>query len=243
MIDTVLYRLSRVSMKRAGRSALKDVELDLRVSELTVLVGPSGAGKTSLLRLLNRLDSPTSGSILYDGRPIESYSVLDLRRRVGFVFQKPVMFPGTVRGNMERAARIVGLAAGEIEERMREAMETAELPLNLLDRDGSELSLGQQQRANLARCLMTGPETLLLDEPTSALDPETSDRLLRTIRKLCRERGHTVIMATHRVGEAAAVGDRLVSIREGAVADPELDPATLARALEQGVDRDLPPST
>jgi len=226
-MEKVLYSLSGVEAVRADRTVLQDVTLELGGSELTVLVGPSGAGKTSLLRLLNRLDSPTSGRILYRGRPIEDYPVLELRRQVGFVFQKPVMFAGTVRANLERAARIAGAPEAEFEDRIAEAMATAELSTELLERDGGELSVGQQQRANLARALVTGPGTLLLDEPTSALDPETSERLLRTVRKLCRDRGLAVIMATHRVGEAAAVGDRIVLIRDGTVADPDVEPATL----------------
>lgn len=212
------FRLEGVTREAGGRTVLRQVDLRVREGAVTTILGPSGAGKTSLLRLLNRLDEADGGRILYRGRSIRSYPVRELRRRVGFVFQTPVMFPGTVRENLGAAAEVAG-RDGDAGPRVERALRLAELEEEVLDRPGDALSVGEQQRANLARALMTDPETLLLDEPTSALDPGRSQRLLATIERLCSERELTVVMATHRVGEARRLGGRGVVLVEGSVVE------------------------
>ena len=211
------FRLRRVRIERGGRAVLDGVDLDVPSGRITALLGPSGSGKTSLLRILNRLDDPAGGEVLYRGRPLTGYPVRELRRRVGFVFQAPVMFDGTVEENLRAPAREAGWPEEETRRRVREALELAELDGDLLDRPGGELSVGQQQRANLARTLVNRPETLLLDEPTSALDAVTSRRLLRTFRRLAEQEGRTAVMATHREEEARAAGDLAVVLAGGGV--------------------------
>lgn len=215
---TPAFRLRGVRIERGGRPVLRGVDLEVPDGRISVLLGPSGSGKTSLLRVLNRLDDPAAGSIRYRGRALADYPVRELRRRVGFVFQTPVMFDGSVEENLRSPARLGGWSDEETERRVRQALELAELPEDLLGRPADELSVGQQQRANLARALVNRPETLLLDEPTSALDAVTSRRLLRTFRRLTDEEGRTAVMATHREEEARAVGDRAVLLRDGGVA-------------------------
>lgn len=212
------FRLRGVRVERGGRVVLDELDLDVPAGRVTVVMGPSGSGKTSLLRVLNRLDDPAEGTVLYRGRRVSEYPVRELRRRVGFVFQRPVMFEGSVRDNLRVTADLsdcAGGGAGEAEERIRESLELAGLDEELLDRPGEELSVGQQQRANLARALVSRPETLLLDEPTSALDALTSRRLLRTFPRLVAEQGRTEVMATHREEEGRAVGDRAVRVHHG----------------------------
>lgn len=211
------FRLRGVRIERGGRDVLDDVDLDVPVGRVTALLGPSGSGKTSLLRILNRLDDPAGGEVLYRGRPVGAYPVRELRRRVGFVFQAPVMFSGTVEENLRVPARVAGWPEEETRRRVREALELAELDEGLLQRPGGELSVGQQQRTNLARTLVNRPETLLLDEPTSALDAVTSRRLLRTFRRLTGEEGRTAVMATHREEAARAAGDLAVVLADGGV--------------------------
>lgn len=194
---------------------LDGIDLEIPQRQVTALVGSSGAGKSSLLRLLNRLDDPSEGEILYRERPLVAYPVRELRCRVGFVFQTPVMFPGTVRENLRRAAELAGTTGPDLEERMEEALRLSEVEPALAERPGERLSVGQRQRANLARALMTAPEVLLLDEPTSALDPETADRLMETIRRLCGEAGLTVVLVTHRFAEARRVSDLTVVLDHG----------------------------
>src|SRR5437868_12044562 len=140
-----------------------------------------------------------------------------LRRYVGFVFQTPVMFPGTVRDNLQAALTLGGAAGQGAERRVAAAMALAELDSTLCARDGDRLSGGQKQRVNIARALMTSPDVLLMDEPTSALDPETADRLMETTRRLSQEQHLTVVMVTHRLSEARRTSDMTVVLERGRV--------------------------
>jgi ABC-type methionine transport system ATPase subunit len=211
------FTLKGVSQVKAGNTVLDGIEVDIPHGAIIALVGPSGAGKTSLLRLLNRLDDPVRGEILYRARPITDYPVQALRRQVGFVFQSPVMFPGTVRDNLQVALALGGDHGQDADTRVAEAMALAELDRALCDRAGDRLSGGQQQRVNIARALMTSPDVLLMDEPTSALDPETADRLMETTRRLSREQHLTVVMVTHRLAEARRSSDRTIVLERGRV--------------------------
>ena len=218
-VDTASFELRGVGQARAGRTVLQDVDVTIPRHLITVLCGPSGGGKTSLLRLLNRLDDPVRGDILFDGRPIVEYMVTALRRRVALVFQTPVMFSGTVSDNLAVAAELAGVQDGQFDEQASRVMLLAELEPSLFERPGGELSVGQKQRVNLARALMTSPEVLLLDEPTSALDPETSRSLMKTIQSLSEDRRLTIIVATHRVLEARDYAHHALVLRDGRVVD------------------------
>ncbi len=235
------FTLKQVRQIREGNVVLDGVELEIMQGEITALVGASGAGKTSLLRLLNRLDDPTSGEILYDSKPINRYDVQELRRRIGFVFQTPVMFPGTLRDNL-RTAIMLGKQTEQSggdgadnkdgnEQRIAEALRLAELDAALLgEQDGGRLSVGQKQRANIARALVTAPDVLLMDEPTSALDPETADRLMDTIRRLKQERKLTVVMVTHRLAEARRVSDTIIVMERGRIVEAGATKGVFERA-------------
>ena len=164
---------------------------------LTAMVGPSGAGKTTLLRLLNRLDDPDGGEVLLDGRDVRSYDVLDLRRRVQYVGQVPVTFPGTVADN-------VGPKAPQLLARVG-------LDAALAAREADVLSVGQAQRMCLARALAREPECLLLDEPTSALDTIAKAGVEGLIRSLADD-GLTVVMVTHDGRQAEELADRILPV-------------------------------
>ena len=218
-VDTASFELRGVGQERAGRTVLQDVDASIPRHQITVLCGPSGGGKTSLLRLLNRLDDPVRGDILFDGRPIVEYAVTKLRRRIALVFQTPVMFPGTVSENLAVPAELAGVQDGQFDQLASQVMLLAELEPSLLERPGGELSVGQKQRVNLARALMTSPEVLLLDEPTSALDPETSRALMQTIGSLSEVRRLTIVVATHRVSEAREYAHHALVLRDGRVVE------------------------
>jgi len=218
-VDTASFELRGVGQERAGRTVLQDVDVTIPRHLITVLVGPSGGGKTSLLRLLNRLDDPVRGDIILDGSPIVDYAVNELRRRVALVFQTPVMFPGNVSDNLAVAAELAGVQDSQFDQQATQVMLLAELEPSLLERPGGELSVGQKQRVNLARALMTSPEVLLLDEPTSALDPETSRALMKTIASLSEVRRLTIVVATHRVSEARGYAHHALVLRDGRVVE------------------------
>lgn len=232
-----LFALRDVVQQRGGRRVLDGVTLDVPARELVALVGPSGAGKTSLLRLLNRLDDPTAGTIRFHGQPITAIPVRELRCRIGFVFQTPVMFPGTVADNLRAAARLA--APGRVPEGRRAAdawiaplLAQVELDGAYAERDASRLSGGEKQRVALARALATRPEVLLLDEPTSALDPEVADRIMATVARLARERPLSTLMITHRLAEARAASSYVVMMERGRVVEAGPARALFANAAQ-----------
>ncbi len=176
----------------------------------TALVGPSGAGKTSLLRCLNRLEEPCEGRVLLDGVDVRSLPPTQLRRRVGMIFQTPVLFPGGVGANLA-----YGLESHSRDE-LAASLEAVGLPVSFLDREAFALSVGQAQRVCIARALVREPEVLLMDEPTSALDREAAGRIEGLIGDLVG-RGLTVVLVTHNLPHARRVCDRGILLSEGYV--------------------------
>lgn len=213
----IAFSLRGVEQERAGRRTLCGVDLDIPAREVVALVGPSGAGKTSLLRLLDRLDDPTRGSVQFRGAPIASVPVRELRRRVAFVFQTPIMFPGTVGANLDIARALCG--DDKPSTSATEALRYAGLDESFLNRDADRLSGGEKQRVSIARALMTAPEVLLLDEPTSALDPEVAEQLMLTVRRLADEASVSIVMVTHRLAEARSASTHTVLLENGRVVE------------------------
>ncbi len=218
-----MVRLEHIGVVRSDRQGrattlLADVSFTARRGEITTIVGPSGSGKTSLIRLLNRLDDPSTGRILLDDEDVMGLDPLELRRRVAMVLQKPFMFEGTVLANLQRPflyrqEPLPGAGSAAV----REAMDLARLAPELLERDARTLSLGEQQRVNLARALITRPRVLLLDEPTSALDRPTGDRLAATFHDICRSQRLTVLLVTHDLRLAGRIADFLVYLEGGRI--------------------------
>jgi putative ABC transport system ATP-binding protein len=229
-----LFSLEGASQQRGGRLVLQNVTLDIPAGRLVALIGPSGAGKSSLIRLLDRLDDPISGVVRYDGRPIASYPVRELRRRVGFVFQAPTMFPGTVADNLRTAAAIAALPrAAAADESLALLLEAVELDGSYLAREAGRLSGGEQQRVGIARALVSAPAVLLLDEPTSALDPEVAERFMATVARLTRERALSLVMVTHRLAEARTWSDVTVMLDGGCVVEAGPTVALFGGAREE----------
>ncbi len=215
--NTSAFVLTGVVQELGGVRILDAIDLAIPKQTFTAIIGPSGSGKTSLLRLLNRLDDPTSGTIRYRDRPIAELPVREHRARVGFVFQTPVLFSGSVRDNLAVAGAIAGIPPSDGDHRMIEVLELAEVDSHLLDRDSTRLSVGQKQRVSIARTLMTRPETLLLDEPTASLDPETADKLMNTVARLSRDRNVTVVAVTHRLAEAKKLSEYAAMLEGGKI--------------------------
>lgn len=205
-----LFAFEGVAVELGGRYVLHDVDAAVPDGALTTIVGPSGGGKSTLLRLCNRLAVPSAGHVRFRGRDLGEHDVLATRRRIGMVFQIPTLFAGTIRDNLAEAAPDVGEAA------WRAALVDAELDPSFLDRDADELSGGEAQRACLARTLVTGPEVLLADEPTAALDQATVRTLERLVRRLV-DRGVAVLWVTHDPAQSRRLADWTLVVRAGTV--------------------------
>jgi UDP-glucose/iron transport system ATP-binding protein len=205
----VLFELSEVSLVRGDRRVLDSVSAAIPAGA-TAIVGPSGAGKSTLLRLLNRLADPNTGSIAYRGRPLEEYEPLALRREVALVPQLPALLEGTVESNLAYAA---GLAGKDLDG--ERCLRLAGLDPDFAGRDVAKLSVGEQQRAMLARALAQGPKVLLLDEPTSALDREARDAIEGTLVQMRRELDISIVLVSHDPEQARRLGDWVVRLEAG----------------------------
>jgi UDP-glucose/iron transport system ATP-binding protein len=206
-----------LGLSRGNRPVLKDITASFRRGVVTAVIGPSGAGKSSLLRCLNRLEEPDSGRVLLDGADIRSLEPTSLRRRVGMIFQTPMIFEGGVRANL-----LYGFP-DQTDQRLASALEAAGLPGAFLDRESSALSVGQAQRVCIARALVRDPEVILMDEPTSALDRDATARIEALLGSLL-ERDLTIVLVTHDLAQARRVARTGVLLRDGAiVAEGDLD--------------------
>lgn len=187
---------------------LRGITIGFRPGIVTAVVGPSGSGKTSLLRCINRLEEPQAGRVLVDGVDVRDIAPIQLRRRVGMIFQTPVLFEGGVRANLS-----YGLEEAS-DEVMTDALAAASLSPKFLERESPALSVGQAQRVCIARALVRRPGALLLDEPTSALDKDASARIESLIKSLT-DRGLTVVLVTHDLGQAKRVAEEAVLLVDG----------------------------
>ncbi|QOK21862.1 ABC transporter ATP-binding protein [Janibacter indicus] len=198
-----------------GHRALDGVDLHIHPGERVALLGPNGAGKTTLVLHLNGILAPTSGSVSVSGLPVERDHLLEVRRRVGVVFQDPddQLFMTTVAQDVAFGPRNLGLSAHEVDARVEEAL-TAVGMLDVADRPPHHLSFGQKRRVAVATVLAMRPEILVLDEPSSNLDPASRRELAEIVDGL----GITVLMVTHDLPYALQLCERSVVLSEGRVA-------------------------
>jgi putative ABC transport system ATP-binding protein len=207
----VLFELRDVGLTRGARAVLDGVGAEIPAGAAAI-VGPSGSGKSTLLRLLNRLADPDRGEILYRERPLAAYDPLALRREVALVPQLPALLEGTVESNLRYAA---GLAGRELD--ARECLRLAGLGPDFAGREVSKLSVGEQQRAMLARALAQRPRVLLLDEPTSALDHAARDAIEAALAELRRELEVSIVLVSHDPEQARRLSDWVVRLEGGRV--------------------------
>jgi len=208
----VLFVLRDVGLDRGGRAVLDSANAEIPAGS-TAIVGPSGAGKSTLLRLLNRLADPDRGEISYRGRPLHTYEPLALRREVSLVPQLLALLEGTVESNLAYAAELAGERL-ETEETLRRAG----LDPSFAGRDVAKLSVGEQQRAMLARALAQRPAVLLLDEPTSALDHAARDTIEAALGELRRSGELSIVLVSHDPEQARRLGDWVLRLEAGRVA-------------------------
>ena len=219
--------------------ALCDLSLRIPAGEICMLVGPSGAGKTTALKLINRLLEPTSGDVLLDGRSVRTFDPPELRRRIGYVIQQVGLFPHqTVAGNIATVPRLLGWDRRRIDARVSELLELVGFEKEDGKRYPNQLSGGQQQRVGLARAMAADPLVMLLDEPFGALDPITRLRLQDEFLRLHRELRKTIVFVTHDIDEAIHMGDRVAILREnGYLAQYDVPDRVLAHPADDFVAR------
>ncbi len=212
-METV-FKIENVDLFYGEKQALKKINLELYKNKVTAFIGPSGCGKSTLLRCLNRMNDlfegcRVDGTILYEGQDISKMNTLDLRTKVGMVFQNPNPFPMSIYDNIAYGPRCQGIKNKEVlnkivEESLKKAALYEEVKDRLKD-SALGLSGGQQQRLCIARCIAMEPEVILMDEPTSALDPIATLKIEELINELKKE--YTIIIVTHNMQQATRVSD------------------------------------
>ena len=200
-----------------GPAAVDDVTLEMPARKTTVLVGSSGCGKTTLLRMINRLIEPTSGDITIDGESIHAKDAVQLRRSIGYVLQNAGLLPHyTVADNIATVPVLTGQTKAAARRRALELMEVVGLDAAFADRYPAQLSGGQQQRVGVARALAADPNILLMDEPFGAVDPIVRKELQAEVIRLQRKLDKTIVFVTHDIDEAFLLGDQVVILQKGA---------------------------
>ncbi|EPS72839.1 hypothetical protein M569_01919, partial [Genlisea aurea] len=196
---------------------LNKLNLDIPKGVIMGVIGPSGSGKSTFLRALNRLWEPPPTSVFLDGVDICKLDVLNLRRRVGMLFQLPVLFEGTVADNVRYGPQLKGKKLSD--EEVYKLLTLADLDSTFFAKAGGELSVGQAQRVALARTLANEPEVLLLDEPTSALDPISTQNVEDVLVKLKKERELTVVIVSHSIKQIQRIADVVCLVVSGEIVE------------------------
>jgi osmoprotectant transport system ATP-binding protein len=228
-----LIELVEVSKTFGSMVALAPTDLAFEAGKTTVLIGPSGGGKSTVLRLIIGLVKPSTGEVRFEGQPIQQANLLQMRRRMGYVIQEGGLFPHlTARQNILLLAGNLRRPESEMRRRMLELCDLTRLPSEALARYPVELSGGQRQRVSLIRALMLRPEVLLLDEPLAALDPMVRATLQTELKTIFQHLNQTVILVTHELAEAAWLGHRIVLVRQGRV----VQTGTFAELRDQPAD-------
>ncbi len=215
-----MIRFEHVTKRYGGQvTAVDDLSLDVPAGDLLVLLGESGCGKTTTLKMINRLIEPTAGRIEVDGKNHRDVPAVELRRGIGYVFQGVGLFPHmTVGENVAIVPRLLGWPRDKTAARVDELMDMMGLPPDeYRDRPPRQLSGGQRQRVGVARALAASPRIMLMDEPFGALDPLTRDVLQNEYVRLHHKLGLTTVMVTHDMTEALLMADHIAVMREGKV--------------------------
>ena len=200
---------------RKGKEILKKVSFSLSKGEFLLILGPSGSGKSSLLRCLNRLETITGGTVSFEGQNALSMNVRELRRRIGMVFQTPALLPGSVRENLAVSARLRKQSLTE--EDAISLLQKVGLSIHTLDRPVDVLSIGEQQRVALAQTLTNHPQVLMLDEPTSALDPTAVTIIEELIQSINRDFNTAILWVTHDVAQAVRFNAQTMVMIDGEI--------------------------
>ncbi|AJY44911.1 ABC transporter ATP-binding protein [Martelella endophytica] len=211
--------------------AVDNLSLTIETGTTVALIGPSGCGKTTTMRMINRLETPTSGRILINGQDVSKTDPKELRRSIGYVIQQVGLFPHmTIARNVATVPRLLGWEKAKTNARIDELLDLVGLdPAVMRDRLPHELSGGQRQRVGFARALAAEPRIMLMDEPFGAIDPITRVRLQDEFRAILKKVSKTVVMVTHDLDEAIKMGDRIAIMRDGKLLQYDTPAEILAR--------------
>jgi osmoprotectant transport system ATP-binding protein len=215
--NSIAVEFRNVTLKRNNRASVSNLNFTIERGEILVLLGRSGSGKTTTMKLINRLLTPTQGEILFDGIPTTEWDEIKLRRKIGYVIQETGLFPHfTVERNVGLVPALEGWKPKQIKTRSHELLHLVGLePAQFAKAYPHELSGGQRQRVGVARALAADPPMLLMDEPFGALDPITRLELQREFKRLQQELGKTVVFVTHDIQEAFVLASRIGLMYEG----------------------------
>lgn len=201
-----------------GNVAVEDINLKFETGEFICFIGTSGSGKTTCMRMINRMNEITSGELLIDGKNVKEYNPVDLRRRIGYVIQQIGLLPHmTIYDNVVLVPRLLKWDEKKMRKIAEDLIKRVDLPVEYLDKYPSELSGGQQQRIGVIRALAADQKIILMDEPFGALDPITRDALQNLVKKLQKEMGKTIVFVSHDMDEALTLGDKIVIMDKGHV--------------------------
>ena len=213
-----MIKFEGVSKAYRDHTVLKNVNLSIQKGEFITVIGSSGCGKTTMLRLMNGLLTPDSGTVYINGKDISKVDQIELRRHIGYVIQSIGLFPHlSVKKNIEFIPGILKYDKKQKDEISRRLIRTVGLEESMLDRYPGELSGGQKQRVGVARALAASPEVLLMDEPFGALDEITRGKLQDELLRIRSELGITTVFITHDLREAAKLGDRIIVMNNGEI--------------------------
>ena len=213
-----MIEFSHVSKLFGTQKAVNDLNLNFQEGSFSVLIGTSGSGKSTTLKMINRLVEHDSGVIRFAGEEIRSLPVLELRRRMGYAIQSIGLFPHwSVAQNIASVPQLQKWSRARIDDRIDELMALLGLEPDLRERYPHQLSGGQQQRVGVARALAADPQVLLMDEPFGALDPVTRGALQQEMTRIHRLQGRTIVLVTHDIDEALRLGTRIVVMDEGKI--------------------------
>jgi len=214
-----IVEFRRVNFQIGAVKILNDLNLQIKKGEILILLGESGCGKTTSLKLINRLIEPSSGEVFVEGKSTKTWNVINLRRRIGYVLQEAGLFPHfTIAENVALVPSLENWEAEKTRTRTVEMLELVGLnPQKFADRFPHELSGGQRQRVGVARALAANPDLLLLDEPFGALDAITRTSLQKEFVRLVKELGKTAVFVTHDLHEAFVLGTRIALMDKGRI--------------------------
>jgi len=207
--DNIILKTKSLTREVPGKVIIDNISLSFEKNRIYSIIGPSGAGKSSFLRLLNRLDEPTSGEVIFHGSSACDDAPGKIRKKIGYLFQTPYLFPETVKDNFLYANDSI------TDDEIDKILTQAHIEPDMLDRNISTLSVGQSQRVAIGRLLATKPEVLLLDEPTSSLDPTYTEAIEQTILGIVNNTDLTVIVVTHHPNQALRLKGEAILLVDG----------------------------